>query len=444
MELESDNRVMPDNEEPEAKTYYRLPYENSAVEPFLAVADQAMRRAEATAALCQQAVGNQEEPSSINITEVAPYGQDAFQSGAIRNLRSLVLSAESAAQAQDAVCEALSGALDMARKQKELLTHRIDEVKEDIAKLDEEAAALRQSFTQAADDAALVDAYATGEAQKLLSCLESAYRKHGLIKVLYQNVAETNANLEYLEHEYHFATQKQASMRQLAERAGAEWQKTLQQLHVDAADVQQAKPFVPETVWQDSAPMATCESAGSKEQSSGCRQSAGSLIWSYLKIIFIAFLIAISLRAYVFDVTRVEGLSMYPTLADGDHLITLKVAYLLDEPQRGDIVVLQAPDVADEDYIKRIIALPNEELEIRDGQVYIDGILLDEPYLNGLETEGDLHTIVPDGFYFVMGDNRGESRDSRIEAVGPINAGSIHGKAVLRIWPLGRLGSLDE
>ena len=110
MELESDNRVMPDNEEPEAKTYYRLPYENSAVEPFLAVADQAMRRAEATAALCQQAVGNQEGPSSINITEVAPYGQDAFQSGAIRNLRSLVLSAESAAQAQDAVCEALSGA----------------------------------------------------------------------------------------------------------------------------------------------------------------------------------------------------------------------------------------------------------------------------------------------------------------------------------------------
>jgi len=149
---------------------------------------------------------------------------------------------------------------------------------------------------------------------------------------------------------------------------------------------------------------------------------------------------------FVFEFTGVKGESMSPTLHEKDKLITVKLGYIFGSPQRGDIVVLEAPDKDNEFYIKRIIALPGERIEIKNGRVYINGALLDEPYLqDGVSTEahyGAIDMVVREGTYFVMGDNRSNSNDSRNPAVGLIGVSKIKGKASFRIMPLGSFGGL--
>ena len=93
--------------------------------------------------------------------------------------------------------------------------------------------------------------------------------------------------------------------------------------------------------------------------------------------------------------------------------------------------------------VKRVIALPNESIQIKDGKVFVDGVLLEEPYLNNLVTTGEVYTIIPDGYYFVMGDNRSESRDSRSPQVGMISIDSLYGKSVLRYYPFDAFGLLQ-
>ena len=94
------------------------------------------------------------------------------------------------------------------------------------------------------------------------------------------------------------------------------------------------------------------------------------------------------------------------------------------------------------DYIKRIIGSPNERITIKNGQVYINDELLIEPYLDEVVTYGDTDMVIPDGYYFVMGDNRTDSRDSREEKIGVISKDDINGKAVFRLLPLSEIGSL--
>ncbi|MEG1537810.1 MAG: signal peptidase I, partial [Clostridiales bacterium] len=155
-----------------------------------------------------------------------------------------------------------------------------------------------------------------------------------------------------------------------------------------------------------------------------------AMLWSYGKLVIIAFAIAFLLRAFVFEVTQVEGPSMSPTLVTDDKLITSKLAYTFGQPQRGDIVVLDAPDAEGQYYIKRVIGLPNERITIKDGRVYINDLNLTETYLTQLLTDGDVDLLIPEGYYFVMGDNRGDSRDSRMESVGLISKNALDGKAV--------------
>ncbi len=166
------------------------------------------------------------------------------------------------------------------------------------------------------------------------------------------------------------------------------------------------------------------------------------ILWSYAKVILLAFIFAFLLRTFVFEITQVQGPSMLPTLSTGDRLITSKLAYTFGDPQRGDIVVLSAPDAENQYYIKRIIGLPNERLTISNGQVYIDGIQLEEPYLTQLLTEGDIDVMIPGGYYFVMGDNREDSRDSRVDSIGLIHEDALSGKAIFRIFPGSKIGSI--
>lgn len=144
--------------------------------------------------------------------------------------------------------------------------------------------------------------------------------------------------------------------------------------------------------------------------------------------------------------TVVSGESMQPTLESKDYLIINKVAYKLDDPKRGDVVVfnteLPKEEGGNKNLVKRIIGLPNEHLVIESGRVYIDGDLIKEPYLDGMYTDGNIDIIIPQGYYFTMGDNRMISRDSRDQSIGVIKEDEIVGRISMRLYPFDEIGKV--
>ena len=136
---------------------------------------------------------------------------------------------------------------------------------------------------------------------------------------------------------------------------------------------------------------------------------------------------------------------MEPTFYSGDYIFISKQAYrLFGEPERGDVIVFRT-DMKDENnkdknLIKRIIGLPGDTVEIIGGYVYLNGKLIDEPYLNEQGISGEMdEVIVPDGKLFVMGDNRGVSQDSRDVLVGCVDEQNILGKVFVRLYPFNRI-----
>lgn len=160
--------------------------------------------------------------------------------------------------------------------------------------------------------------------------------------------------------------------------------------------------------------------------------SAGRrLLWDTLETLLLALLIYLVINALT-GRFYVRGSSMEPSLHNGQYLIVSKISYLFGEPRRGDVVVFVAPGNGKEDYIKRIIGLPGEEVEIRDGAVWINGYRLEEPYLKSPIPYTGSWTLGPDE-YFVLGDNRANSSDSH--SWGPLPRKNIIGKAWLCYWP---------
>jgi signal peptidase I len=177
------------------------------------------------------------------------------------------------------------------------------------------------------------------------------------------------------------------------------------------------------------------------------RSAASSLLREVAEVVVLAVILYFGI-SFAVQAVHVEGLSMFATLDNNDYLIANKVDYRLHAPQRGDIVILRPPTNNTTDFIKRIIALPGERLLIRDGVVYINGHRLDEPYLPEawtLQTNPQPWSIgegavIPPNQYFVMGDNRNKSQDSRF--FGTITRDRIDGKAWFRIWPLDSFGNI--
>jgi signal peptidase I len=178
------------------------------------------------------------------------------------------------------------------------------------------------------------------------------------------------------------------------------------------------------------------------------RSSAGSsFLREVAEVILLAVILYIGI-SFAVQTVHVEGLSMFATLDDNDYLIANKIDYRLHAPQRGDIIILRPPNNNSTDFIKRVIALPGERLLIRDGVVYINGHRLIEPYLpeawvvfnNWPATGSSNGTVIPPNQYFVMGDNRNKSQDSRY--FGPIGRDRIDGRAWFRIWPLDHFGDI--
>jgi signal peptidase I len=198
-------------------------------------------------------------------------------------------------------------------------------------------------------------------------------------------------------------------------------------------------------------------------------------IWEWVYTIAIAIAIAFLIKGFLFDVVRVDGQSMVPTLENNDRLIVTKLGY---EPHAGDIIILDSlykdreeyydkiaesegkeelssfekftnsfslpSDLKKRYYVKRIIALPGQTVDLRDGKVYIDDEPLDEEYYKGvtesIDPRAEFPQTVGEDMVFVMGDNRPHSKDSRSTELGQVPYEAILGKSQIRIWPLNSIG----
>ena len=158
-----------------------------------------------------------------------------------------------------------------------------------------------------------------------------------------------------------------------------------------------------------------------------------------------ALVVALVIKTFLFQAFYIPSSSMEPTLEVGDRVLVNKLSYRLHDVNRGDVVVFGRPEseaAADvRDLIKRVVGLPGERIEAREGVVLVDGEVLEEPYLADGAVTGDFGPEeVPDGHVFVMGDNRGDSRDSRV--FGAITEDSIVGRAFYRVWPPSSIGGV--
>jgi len=174
------------------------------------------------------------------------------------------------------------------------------------------------------------------------------------------------------------------------------------------------------------------------------RPKQGGGFWEIIRFTIIALAIVIPVRMFIAQPFIVSGESMFPTFNDGDYLIVDEISYRLGEPHRGDVIVFRYPLKPERFFIKRIIALPNETIAYTDGNLVAtteDGteINLDEPYINEY-TQADFSITMTEDEYFVMGDNRNASSDSRVW--GPLPEEFITGRALLRLLPTREIGAL--
>ena len=175
-----------------------------------------------------------------------------------------------------------------------------------------------------------------------------------------------------------------------------------------------------------------------------------SIIWSWIWSFIVAFIIVGGVYFFLGRPFTVSGASMYPTLHNGDRMVLSKVGDI----HRFDVVILKAPD-ENVEYIKRVFGMPGDTVEMKSGVLYINGKKVDQPFINTealakqtvFMNDFTLESLtgeskVPEGKYFVLGDNRGVSKDSRM--IGFIDRSAIEGKAVFTIWPFGRIGGQKD
>jgi len=164
--------------------------------------------------------------------------------------------------------------------------------------------------------------------------------------------------------------------------------------------------------------------------------------WEFLHDLSVAVLFCFFLIAFVAQAFRVQGTSMEPLLLDGERIVVNKFVYRFRPIERGDVVVFWYPKEPSVSFVKRVIGLPGDVIQIRSGEVMVNGVAAKEEYLpSSFKDNDDLPpTEVKKGFYFVLGDHRRSSNDSR--AWGEVPEKYIYGRAVFRFWPLARMGPI--
>jgi signal peptidase I len=185
-----------------------------------------------------------------------------------------------------------------------------------------------------------------------------------------------------------------------------------------------------------------CKCGVIMENSGENKKSVMHELKDWVVSIVIAIALALLIRHYVVELYIVEGPSMLPTLSHGERLIVNKFIYCLRSPERGEVLIFRYPRNPERDFIKRVIAVPGDTVRIKDGNVFVNNALLNEDYI--LEQTRGSHSdaTVPAGHYYVMGDNRNNSEDSRFADVGFVPHELIKGKAVAIFWPLNNMKTL--
>lgn len=174
----------------------------------------------------------------------------------------------------------------------------------------------------------------------------------------------------------------------------------------------------------------------------GAPEETKSSGWQWLREMVVSLGISVFIIVFLYQPVKVEGTSMMPGLADQERIFINKYAYQLGKIERGDVVVFRYPGDPSRTYIKRIVGEPGDRMEIRRGTVFVNGNRLQEPYLPAeyRDERSMSEIIVPEGCYFMLGDHRNLSSDSR--DFGPVERGSIFGKAVFGYWPAAMMGKL--
>lgn len=173
----------------------------------------------------------------------------------------------------------------------------------------------------------------------------------------------------------------------------------------------------------------------------------GAFFLDILEVIVLAVGIFLIVYLLILRPHKIKGASMEPNFPDGEYLLTEKVSYYLNDPQRGDVVVFKPP-ISDDEFIKRIVGLPEETISLKGGKIYINGKLLKEDYIADIVftnpgsflSEGEEYKI-PQELYFVIGDNRPHSSDSRMW--GPIDEKSMAGRSWVVYWPPKEAGKVE-
>lgn len=162
----------------------------------------------------------------------------------------------------------------------------------------------------------------------------------------------------------------------------------------------------------------------------------GTEIRDWVISIAVAVALAMFIRTFVVELYLVDGPSMMPTLEHQQRLVVNKFIYKMRDPERGEILIFQYPRDKSRDFIKRVIAVPGDTIEIKDHNVYVNGELQNEDYILAKSRMDYPKTTIPEGHVFVMGDNRNNSEDSRFPDVGFVPYELLKGKAMLVFWPL--------
>ena len=175
------------------------------------------------------------------------------------------------------------------------------------------------------------------------------------------------------------------------------------------------------------------------------KKSIGREIFEWIMVFVVAAALAFVVRTFIFEPVRVDGSSMLNTLTDGEYMIATKFDYLLGDPERFDIVICDYPNTSDGMYrVKRVIGLPDETIELRAGELYVDGVHIEQDFdMTPNETYFGPYTVPP-GHYFVMGDNRNNSKDSRSAMVGPLARSEIKGHVRAVVFPFGHFRLMPD
>ena len=168
-------------------------------------------------------------------------------------------------------------------------------------------------------------------------------------------------------------------------------------------------------------------------------------IFEWIMVFVVAAALAFVVRTFIFEPVRVDGSSMLNTLTDGEYMIATKFDSRRGDPERCDIVICEYPNTSDGMYrVKRVIGLPDETIELRAGELYVDGVHIEQDFdMTPNEAYFGPYTVPP-GHYFVMGDNRNNSKDSRSAMVGPLARNEIKGHVRAVVFPFGHFRLMPD